>query len=61
MNAGWKSPHLAEPTHVAGPAHLIWTAPKSSTPDDINSDEPEKTVSSKYYDIEELQNQKIIN
>ena len=28
MNAGWKSPHLAEPTHVAGPAHLIWTVPK---------------------------------
>ena len=23
MTAGWKSPHL-----VAGPAHLIWTAPK---------------------------------
>ena len=29
MNAGWKSPHLAEPAHVAGPAHLIWTAPIS--------------------------------
>ena len=23
MNAGWKSPHLAEPAHTAGPAHLI--------------------------------------
>ena len=23
MNAGWKSPHLAEPAHIAGPAHLI--------------------------------------
>ena len=27
VNAGLKSPHLAEPAHVAGPAHLIWTAP----------------------------------
>ena len=29
MNARWKSPHLAESAHVAGPAHLIWTAPDS--------------------------------
>ena len=33
----------------------------SSSPDDINSDDPENTVSSKYYDIEELQNLKITN
>ena len=31
----------------------------SSSPDDINSDDPESTVLSKYYDIEELQNLKI--
>ena len=31
----------------------------SSSPDDISSDNPENTVSSKYYDIEELQNLKI--
>ena len=30
-------------------------------PDDINSDDPENTVSSKYYDIDELQNLKITN
>ena len=33
----------------------------SSPPEDINSDDPENTVSSKYYDIHELQNLKIIN
>ena len=33
----------------------------SSPPDDINSDDPENTVSYKYYDIEELQNVKITN
>ena len=33
----------------------------SSQPDDINSDDPENTVSSKYYDIDELQNLKINN
>ena len=33
----------------------------SSSPDDINSDEPENTVSSKYYDVEELQNLKMTN
>ena len=33
----------------------------SSSPYDINSDDPENTISSKYYDIEELQNLKIIN
>ena len=33
----------------------------SSLPDHINSDDPENTVSSKYYDIEELQNLKITN
>ena len=33
----------------------------SLSPDDINSDDPENTVSSKYYDIEELQNLKITN
>ena len=33
----------------------------SSSPDDINSDDPENTVSSKYYDTVELQNLKIIN
>ena len=33
----------------------------SLLPDDINSDDPENTVSSKYYDIEELQNLKITN
>ena len=32
-----------------------------SLPDDINSGDPENTVSSKYYDIEELQNLKITN
>ena len=32
-----------------------------SPPNDINSDYPENTVSSKYYDIEELQNLKITN
>ena len=26
-NARWKSPHIGEPTHLAGPAHLTWTAP----------------------------------
>ena len=31
----------------------------SSPPDDINSGDPENTVSSKYYNIEELQNLKI--
>ena len=31
----------------------------SSSDDDINSDDPESTVLSKYYDIEELQNLKI--
>ena len=33
----------------------------SSSPDVINSDDPENTVSSKYYDTEELQNLKITN
>ena len=33
----------------------------SSQPDYINSDDPENTVSSKYYDIDELQNLKINN
>ena len=33
----------------------------SSSPDDINSDDPEDTVLSKHYDIEELQNLKITN
>ena len=33
----------------------------SSPLDGINSDNPESTVSSKYYDIDELQNLKIIN
>ena len=33
----------------------------SSPPDDINSDDLENTVSSKYYDIEELQNLKMTN
>ena len=33
----------------------------SSQTDDINSDDPENTVSSKYYDIDELQNLKINN
>ena len=33
----------------------------SSPPYDINSDDPENAVSSKYYDIEELQNLKITN
>ena len=33
----------------------------SSSPDDINSDDSANTVSSKYYDIEELQNLKITN
>ena len=33
----------------------------SSPPDDIYSDDPENTVSSKYYDIEEQQNLKIAN
>ena len=33
----------------------------SPPPDDINSDGPENTVSSKYYDTEELQNLKIAN
>ena len=32
-----------------------------SQPDDINSDNPENTGSSKYYDIDEIQNQKITN
>ena len=31
----------------------------SSQPDDINSDDPENTVSSNYYDTDELQNLKI--
>ena len=31
MNAGWKSPHLAEPAHVGGPAHRMWTAPKNAS------------------------------
>ena len=31
----------------------------SSSPDNVNSDDPENTVSSKYYDIEELQNLKL--
>ena len=31
----------------------------SSQSDDINSDDPENTVSSKYYDIDEFQNLKI--
>ena len=33
----------------------------SSSPDDIDSDNPENTVSSIYYDIEELQNLKVTN
>ena len=33
----------------------------SSPPDDINSDDPENTVSSKYYDTEGVQNLKITN
>ena len=33
----------------------------SSQSDDINSDDPENTVSSKYYDTDELQNLKINN
>ena len=33
----------------------------SSQPDDVNSDDPENTVSSKFYDIDELQNLKITN
>ena len=33
----------------------------SSQPDGINSDDPENTVSSKYYDIDALQNLKITN
>ena len=33
----------------------------SSPPDGINSDDPENTVLSKYYDSEELQNLKITN
>ena len=33
----------------------------SSQPDDINSNYPENTVSSKYYDNDELQNLKITN
>ena len=33
----------------------------SSPPNDINSDDPENTVSSKYYDNEKLQNLKITN
>ena len=33
----------------------------SPPPDDTNSDDPENTVSSKYYDTEELQNLKITN
>ena len=33
----------------------------SSPPDDINSDDPEMTVSFKYYDLEEIQNLKIAN
>ena len=33
----------------------------SSPLDGINSDNPENTVSSKYYDLDELQNLKIIN
>ena len=32
-----------------------------SPPGDINPDDPENTVSSKYFDIEELQNLKITN
>ena len=32
-----------------------------SQPEDINSDDPESTVSSKYYDIDEIQNLKITN
>ena len=33
----------------------------SSSPDTINCDDPENTVSSKCYDMEELHNLKIIN
>ena len=33
----------------------------SSPPDDINSDDPENTVSSKCYDADELENLKITN
>ena len=33
----------------------------SSTPDDINSDEPKNIGSPKYYDIKELPNLKILN
>ena len=33
----------------------------SPQPDNINSDDPENTISSKYYDIDELQNLKITN
>ena len=33
----------------------------SSSPDDINSDDPENTVSSIYYNTEERQNLKITN
>ena len=33
----------------------------SSPPDDINSDDSENTILSKYHDIDELQNLKITN
>ena len=39
--------------------HLVNQFNMSSLPDDINSDDPANTVSSKYYDTEELQNLKI--
>ena len=39
--------------------HLVNQFNMSSSPDDINSDDPANTVSSKYYDTEELQNIKI--
>ena len=29
MNTWWKSPHIGESVHLAGPAHLIWTVSNS--------------------------------
>ena len=29
MNTRWKSPHICESVHLAGPAHLIWTVSNS--------------------------------
>ena len=42
--------------------HLVNQFHNMSSPaDDINTDDPENTVSSKYYDVDELQNLKITN